>query len=158
MNKQINFGMTAFESEVIRLLSEINDKLGKNPISRQRKPTTNCASVWESFREPYFAKYGVEPERNAKINGQLSQLSRRVAESEVQSLCNYYLSLNDAKYTRSYHSVGMLLQDCEILLTRMKSGVVITESKARELERRQESADASREFLQKKYQTPREMK
>lgn len=61
------------------------------------------------------------------VNGQIKNLVNRVGAEDAPRLVKFYLSLNDPFYVRTLHPVGPMLKDCETLMTRMRTGVQITE-------------------------------
>lgn len=80
-------------------------------------PKRSTAPVWEAYRQAYLERYGVDPIRNATINGQLAHLVRRLGEQESPEVARYYLGLETPLYHREGHSVGMLLKHAEHLRT-----------------------------------------
>ena len=72
-------------------------------------------ATWESYRSAYVGRYGVEPVRNATVNGQLAQFVSRIGVNEAPSVAEFYVGHNEAFYKRSAHSVGLMLKDAEKL-------------------------------------------
>lgn len=92
-----------------------------SPRQHAPKPTTpqkrSTAPTWEAYRQSYCERYGVDPVRNATVNGQLAHLVRRLGEEESPEVARYYLGLDTPLYHREGHSVGMLLKHAEHLRT-----------------------------------------
>ena len=59
------------------------------------------AETWEAYSKAYFNRYGVEPTRNARVNGQLAQFCKRVPLEEAPAIAAFYLGHNNAFYIRA---------------------------------------------------------
>lgn len=101
------------------------------------KPPAPTSLVWAAYSRAYAARYGVEPVRNAKVNGQLSQLLARLGEQEATEVAAWFLGHNDRWYVGKMHSVDCLLRDCEKLRTEWATGRTMTQRQAGEADRRQ---------------------
>lgn len=84
---------------------------------RKSKDPAPTSATWKAYSASYALRYGVEPVRNAKVNGQLANLLRRVSAEEAPLIAKFYVEHPDAFYGKKGHSVDMLLQDCEKLRT-----------------------------------------
>lgn len=142
--------------EIIDILKRIEAKLPDKPQKRERKSKiidvnspTNI--IWEAYRQAYLGKWTVEPERNAMINTLILNISRRIPMETAPELVHFFLQQNDSWYLREMHHIRCLAKDCEMLLTRMKTNRIITNSKAREMEKISTNASASKEYLEAKY-------
>lgn len=100
---------------------------GKHPA-----PTSE---TWDAYAVAYEARYHEPPVRNAKTNGILAQLLKRLRADEAPAVAAFYVRHPGAYYARAGHPVGLLLQDCEKLRTEWKTGSVVTETAARRNER-----------------------
>ena len=78
-------------------------------------------ATWEAYRTCYQFRYGVEPLRDAKINSQILQLTKRLG-AETPSVVEFYLSIESPFYQREKHPVGLCLRDAEKLRTEMLTG------------------------------------
>lgn len=92
-------------------------------------PTT---AVWQAYSRAYFARYGTEPTRNERTNGQLAQFVARLGKDEAPHVSVFYVGTNVRRYVERQHPVGMLLQDCEGLRTQWATGRTVTETQARQ--------------------------
>jgi len=117
---------------------------------RPKKPEPNPLNkeTWESYERAYQRRYGVPPVRNAKVNGQVAQLVKRLG-AEAPAVAEFYLSHNKAWYTQKAHAVDGLLTDAEALRTQMATGRQLTQVGSRDLERQQSNAAVFTKFLQK---------
>lgn len=92
---------------------------GKKPAKvkakKEAKEPAPTAETWVAYRSAYVGRYGVEPVRNATVNGQLAQIVARLGVEEAPQVASFYVGHGDAFYTRSGHSVGLLLKDAEKL-------------------------------------------
>ena len=109
------------------------------------KPKT--AEVWTAYCEAYQARYGVEPTRNATVNGQLSYFIKRVPLGEAPAIAQFYVQSNLALYVRRRHPIGLLLQDAEGLRTGWLTGRHMTETQARERDRLQGARDTYQQVI-----------
>lgn len=80
-------------------------------------PKGSSIATWESYRDAYQKRYGAPPIRNATINGQLSNLVKRLGEDSAPHVAEFYLTHQDPRYVRAMHPVGLLLLDAEKLHT-----------------------------------------
>ena len=101
--------------------------------------------MWDAYALAYQDRYGVEPVRNAKVNGQLSQLVKRIGP-DAPAVAGHYVRSNNTWYVRKGHSVGCLLADAEKLRTEWATGRHITAAYAHHLDQRQESVNILEEL------------
>lgn len=106
------------------------------------------APVWAAYAAKYRERYGVDPVRNAKINGQLAQFLRRIPVADAPALAAWYVEHPNALYVRSQHVIGLLLRDAEGLYTQWKSGRWMTAAKAHEHDARSTRGDMWREIAE----------
>ena len=114
-----------------------NDR--KLPAVKAEKPTT---IVWQAFKDAYHIRYGVEPIRNARVNGQLANMVKRLGGEHSAEVARFYLSHNNAYYVRQKHCVDAMLKDCEGLSTELRSGNKVTNTQAQMADRTQTNMDA----------------
>lgn len=106
------------------------------PASRPDAPP-KTAPAWKGYSEAYHARYGVEPLRNAKVNGQLSKLCQRIPGDELEAVAGFFVRHNRALYVSAKHPVDLLLRDCEGLRTEWATGRTVTDTEARQADRTQ---------------------
>jgi len=126
------------------------------PVTNNHKPLTNkkritgrsapvaqtkTSDLWEAYAEAYSVRYGVDPIRNAKVNGQLAKFVDRIGRSEAPFVAAHYVTSNNSWYVKRGHSVDDLLKDAEKLRTEWATNCQVTDRKARELDRRTQDAD-----------------
>jgi hypothetical protein len=99
------------------------------------------AGLWAAYAMSYRKRYGAEPVRNAKVNGQLSQVIKRLGSDEAPWVAAWYVASNNRFYVQKRHSVDCLLADAEGLRTEWATNTRVTETKAREADRLQSTGD-----------------
>lgn len=90
--------------------------------------------IWDSYAKAYFARYKTEPVRNAKVNGQVSQLAKRLGE-EAPDVVRFYLGHPKTFYLSKMHEFGLCLSDAEALRTQWAKGRAITNSDLKRFEK-----------------------
>jgi hypothetical protein len=103
---------------------------------------TPTAAVWTAYSDAYRQRHGVEPVRNAKVNGQLSQFVTRIPKDEAPRVAAFYVASNRALYVNSKHCVDLLLRDAESLRTEWATGRQGTETEGRQADRTQATGNA----------------
>ena len=88
------------------------------------------APVWTAYSEAYRVRYGVVPVRNAKVNGTLAQLVRRVGLEAAPGLAAWYCTHNGQLYVSTRHPTTLLLRDAEGLMTQWRTGTKATRQEA----------------------------
>ncbi len=85
------------------------------------KPPAPTAATWTAYCDGYRERYGVDPVRNAKVNGQLAQLVGRLGV-DSPSVAAFFVALQDQFYVKQMHPVDLLLRDAEKLRTQWATG------------------------------------
>lgn len=81
------------------------------------KPPTPTAETWAAYVAAYHERYGVDPVRNAKVNGQLANLVGQLGQENAPPVAAFYLTLNRSYFVAKKHAVGPLVQNAESLHT-----------------------------------------
>lgn len=118
----------------------------KKPLKPKEPPNPLNKQTWESYEKGYLRRYGVSPVRNAKVNGQIANLVKRLGV-EAPAVAAFYLTHNNSWYTQKAHSVDGLLADAEALRTQMATGRQVNQNSARDVERQQNNAKVFEKFL-----------
>lgn len=105
----------------------------------QRSPSS---LVWDFYAAAYGTRYGHEPTRNAKVNGQLANFIKRVPVEEAPSIAAFFVTMNSAFYVRKCHAVDCLLADAEAIRTQWLTGRVVTSTQAAQSDRTQTNDNA----------------
>lgn len=91
---------------------------GATPHEKDRKAAN--AAVWQAYSDAYRRRYGVPPVRNVTINSQVASLVKRVGAEDAVLVALDYLKQDAKMY--EFHPFGLLLRDCEKLVTAMRVG------------------------------------
>ncbi len=112
-----------------------------------KKPKPSTTTTWGAYSAAYRKRYGIDPLRNATVNGQLSQFVSRVGIEAAPQVAAFYVQHNDRFYVQKQHPVGLMLQNAEGLHTQWASGKSVTTTGARQIESRQAALDSHNEAL-----------
>lgn len=107
----------------------------------------NCKATWKAYSDAYFNRYNTEPVRNAKINSQIKQFVQRIGGEESPFVAANYVNDNNSYYVSRLHSVDSLLNDAEKLRTQWATGINITQSRAKQVDRSQSNFDSVAEAM-----------
>jgi hypothetical protein len=135
------------EAEVLEAGELLGSKATTVRVARATAPLT--AATWEAYAGAYKIRYGVEPVRNAKVNGQLAGVVKRLGMAEAPAVAAYYVQHNGYNYVRAGHQVGLLLADAEKLRTEWATGQRITDTQARQHDQRQEHGTIAERLLRR---------
>jgi len=91
-------------------------------------------ATWQAYENAFFNKYNTEPVRDAKANTAIARLVESLG-NEAAEVAAFYLSHNDAWYTKHMHSIEYLAKDAASLRTQWATNRVVTGRKAQEVER-----------------------
>lgn len=123
----------------------------ENSAPPANKPDTElqaaCRETWKQYSNAYFDRYGTEPVRNAKVNGQVKQFVQRLGYTESPLVAAFFLTHNNSYYAGRLHSVDCLLADAEKLRTEWATGYAMTQTKAMQIDKTQSNKDAVGEAL-----------
>lgn len=115
------------------------------PVKRIRKPEKaepGTGKVWGAYAAAYWSRYGVEPVRNAMVNGQLSNFVKRIGVDDAEHVACFFVGHQHRFYVEKMHAVGLLLADCEKLRTEWATSTKMTSTKAMQQDRTQTNYDA----------------
>ena len=118
--------------------------IATKPLNGKIKAEAKTGAIWAAYSAAYFNRYGTEPVRNAKINGQLAQVVDRLGADEAPHVAACYVGSNNSFYVARRHSVDCLLRDCEGLRTEWATGTRITAAEARQMDQHEAGAEAAR--------------
>lgn len=110
--------------------------------SETPKAESKTFAIWVSYSTAYLNRYGVDPVRNAKVNGQLSQVVDRIGAEEAPHVASFFVSHQNAYYVKQMHSADLLLKDCEKLRTEWATRTQMTQTRALQVDRTQTNFDA----------------
>jgi hypothetical protein len=90
----------------------------KDPLGSQ----LDAGACWLAYAAAYRERYGADPVRNAKVNGQVAQFCKRIPAAEAPDVAAHYVRSQNARYVAAGHAWGPLLQDAEKLRTEWLTG------------------------------------
>lgn len=102
-------------------------------------------NTWDAYTIAYLERYGVEPVRNAKVNGQVAQLVQRLGADEAPGVAAFYVSINDSFFIRASHEFGLLVARAEGIRTQWLTGRQVNAVTARQMENTQANISAAQE-------------
>lgn len=111
-------------------------KSSATPVGERAPVVSKTGPTWDAYAQAYRNRYGADPLRNAKTNGQLSNFLKRVPIEEAPLIAAFYLTHNKPMYVSARHSTDFLLRDAEGLRTEWVTGVKATTGEARNAEQR----------------------
>lgn len=117
------------------------------PEKPKKQANPENISTWNAYKQAYFAKYGVEPLRNAKVNGQVASLVKSVGGDIAPVLAAYYVSHNNSWFTQKRHDFGVLLANYQQVYTDMMRNEQMTTQKARQQEKTQNMGQVANELI-----------
>jgi len=107
------------------------------PSAAARRPANGEAptlDLWNAYAVAYHERYGVDPVRNAKVNGMMARFLERVPASEAPDIAAFYVRHSKGLYVSSRHCVDLLLRDAEGLRTEWATGRRVTDTEARQVD------------------------
>ena len=117
-------------------------KPATSPRQTAERQEGKSTAVWQSFAASYRQRYGTDPVRNAKVNGQLVAVVDRLGAEEAPQVAAFYVGHNRRIYVEAKHPADLLLRDCEGLRTEWATGRHVTSTQAMQADRTQTNANA----------------
>jgi uncharacterized protein YdaU (DUF1376 family) len=103
--------------------------------------TVDTGDTWASYSTAYLNRYGTEPLRNAATNSKMMAFVKAVG-SDAPAVASFYLQHNGKFYVQKMHPVGLLVSDAEKLHTEWRTNRMVTDTEARQVDRRQANGNA----------------
>lgn len=116
---------------------------GQPDAERDRQQA--CRAIWSAYAAAYQHRYGIAPVRNARVNGQVRDLLKRLGADESPAVAAYFVGINDAYLIRNCHDLGSLLARAESYRTQWATDRQMNGATARQLERTQANLNAAKE-------------
>lgn len=110
--------------------------------------------TWNAYAAAYRRRYGILPETNAKVRGQVAQFVKLVGADKAVALAAYFPTHNGRWFVQRRHEFGLLLKSYQQIATDYALGQQMTETRARQAESTQanlESHNGALEILKKHY-------
>lgn len=123
------------------------DKPAEAPTTAQKAAATKAAATeakaaetWEAYKREFRLRYnGTNPVRNAMVNTLMAKFVDRVGKERAPHVAAFFVRHNQAFYVRSMHAVNALHANAETLCAEWERGRAVTQTEAREADRRQTS-------------------
>lgn len=112
------------------------------PSARSRSRPAETGATWEAYCGAFKSRYGVDPVRNARVNGQLASLVRCVGATEAPGVAAFFVAHNRSVYVQAKHSTSLLARDAEGLRTEWATGTRVSETEARQADRTMATGNA----------------
>lgn len=129
-------------------------KQPKKPGKAKSEASEANIATWNAYATAYGKRYGVEPARNASVNGIIAKLVAAVGQQDAPLIARYYVNLNAEFYTRKCHDLKLLLADAQAVRTQWLTNRQVTSASARSMDKQQASLSGIEEFLRDKYGDP----
>ena len=117
--------------------------------NKPKKDKADSTIIWEAYAAQYENRYGVQPVRNAKVNGQLAQFVQRVPKEEAPEIAAFFVCHNYSFYVQKAHPIGLLLADAEKIRMEWVRGQQITATQARQEDMKQSNLSAVQSAIAK---------
>jgi len=111
------------------------------PAKVTKASTSPTADTWNAYASAYQGRYGVEPVRNATVNGQLANFVTRLGAQEAPYVAAFYVWHNNRYYAQQMHAVGPMVKDAEKLRTEWATGNRMTATQADQADKTQTNGD-----------------
>ena len=122
-------------------------KPAKKAGRKSAEPNPANVATWKAYAAAYLDRYGVEPLRNAKVNGQIAQFVRTVGAEDAPKLAAFYPWHNGGFFVQRRHDFGLLLQSAQQIRTDWLRGEQMTAARARQTENTQSNLETAKRVL-----------
>ena len=110
------------------------------------KPTTDETeankATWTAYATAYKNRYGVEPLRNAQVNGIISKFVKAVGQEDAPSIARFFINISNQFYIQKLHTVKLLIADADAIRTQWLTNRTVTASQARQADTMQTAKSA----------------
>ena len=131
----------------LKPLSGVVAKSDIPPAEKIKPGEPITRETWKFYSEAYFLRYGAEPVRNATVTGQLAQFVKRIGKEESPYVAAFFVHHNNQFYVQKMHTVGLLLADAEKLRTEWATKRTVTNTQARQVDRKQNTANVFNQLI-----------
>jgi len=122
------------------------DKAKEKDKDKEKEKGTGIPT-WEAYSSEYETQYGTSPTRNKKTNGICVQLVDRLGSTEAPLVAAFYVHHRNGLYVASGHCLDLLLRDAEKIRTEWATGRQMTQSQARQGDKRATEAAGWAELI-----------
>lgn len=130
-----------------RIEKKVKEVIPTSKIENDKKQEKDeNKKIWLSYVNAFRSRYGIEPQRNAKINSQVSQIRKNLGFEDAFNVVKFYLTHNDSWYLKKTHEFGQCLKDCETLRTQMLRDKPITSTMVKNFEKAQQNQEYNQQI------------
>ena len=116
-------------------LEPVADKPPMTAKPKSNTPNPANTETWQAYRAAYLQAYGVEPLRNAKVNGQIANFVKLVGEDKAPHIAAFYVFHPNHWYRTKGHDFGTLLANAQALSTDWQRNTRTTSVQTRQQEK-----------------------
>lgn len=98
------------------------------------KKEAKSAQAWEAYKNAYYDRYRVEPERGAETNRDLCRVVDKVGRDSAPHVAAYFLTISLPFYVTNRHPTSLLGRDANSISTQWKTGIKATTGEAKNAE------------------------
>jgi hypothetical protein len=115
------------------------------PTKKQKltpQETEANKATWTAYATAYKNRYGVEPLRNAQVNGIISKFVKAVGQEDAPSIARFFINISNQFYIQKLHTVKLLIADADAIRTQWLTNRTVTASQARQADTMQTAKSA----------------
>ena len=99
-------------------------------------------ATWTAYATAYKNRYGVEPLRNAQVNGIISKFVKAVSQEDAPSIARFFINISNQYYVLKLHDIKIMLADAGAIRTQWLTNRTVTTSQARQADTMQTAKSA----------------
>ena len=84
-------------------------------------PASAVAQAFKAYQAGILKAYGAQYPPSARANGQLANVVGRVGAANVVAVVDWYIGHRDIFYSKTKHSIDLLVRDCEKLFLELQA-------------------------------------
>ena len=116
------------------------DKPKKTKLTAEE--TEANKATWTAYATAYKNRYGVEPLRNAQVNGIISKFVKAVSQEDAPSIARFFINISNQYYVLKLHDIKIMLADAGAIRTQWLTNRTVTTSQARQADTMQTAKSA----------------
>ena len=98
-----------------------NAIVGENKKMIDKDKRAKNVKTWELYSTKFAAKYNTSPLRDVTVNAQISKLTQRIPEGDMEGVLDTFLGDNDFYVVKQRHPIGLLLKQAEGYYAKFKA-------------------------------------
>ena len=106
------------------------DKPKKTKLTAEE--TEANKATWMAYSTAYKNRYGVEPLRNAQVNGIIAKFVKAVSQEDAPSIARFFINISNQYYVQKLHDIKIMLSDAGAIRTQWLTNRTVTASQARQ--------------------------